>query len=600
MNASALSLIGRLRRAARAARAGWRGALDAAAGPGALAAGQKAEDQEGASELAASAQDAPMSARLVATVAHELRTPLAGILGMGQLLSETPLNAEQRNYLTQMRDSGAALSRLVDDLLDLSSLAAGRFELTAVPTEIRVLVEQVVEMLAYRAHAKSIEVASTVDASVPEHLLLDGARLRQILFNLVGNAVKFTRHGGVLVSVSFDQGALAIAVRDSGPGMSDGEQARLFKAFERGEAGRQTLDSSGLGLSIAWRIVAAFGGTLDVTSRLGEGSTFLLKLPCRPEGDATSQRDRTRLLVPSRVLVLAPEGPAREALLATIATLGGLCRSAARQDEAVAAWHALEEGGTVTDIIVDHRVAAVFHGLLADFPALGRVETRRTYLVNPEERIVRPLNRRDGYRSWLVRPLRERSLIEVLSGRMQGIEVRDAINDNQPVFRAAAPSSAGPSSLGRSPDGQGPATMSPPVANQDRPAGILVAEDDAVQGMLLSAMLRRAGHRVHLVTDAPSLLAALLPGAGLPVRPVLVLTDLNMPGGRGVELIRAIRARALTPDGRPLPLVVQTADSDAAVLAQLEAEGVSAVLAKPANADALALLLERLLDRPDR
>ncbi|OLP59236.1 hypothetical protein BJF93_04900 [Xaviernesmea oryzae] len=522
-----------------------------------------------------------MSARLVATVAHELRTPLAGILGMGHLLSETPLNAEQRNYLTQMRDSAGALGRLVDDLLDMSALAAGRFELSESPVEIRVLIEQVVEMLAHRAHAKGIEIASTVDAAVPDHLLLDSARLRQVLFNIAGNAVKFTREGGVLVSASWDAGTLVIAVRDSGLGIDEADREHLFTAFERGAAGRQTSESTGLGLSIARRIVEAFGGTLTFESQLGTGSTFFIRLP--GHADSAESRTGSGPLSASHVLVIAPDGPAREGLAATIATLGGRCRLAATAQEARAAlaWFAAE-GPALTDVIVDHRLSGTFRALLAESPDLALADLRRTYLVNPEERSVRPINRRDGYRSWLVRPLRERSLIEVMTGRMQGIEVRDAINDNRAVFRAAP---------------------SPPLAAANAsaaPPGILVAEDDAVQAMLLSTLLRKTGHAVHVVSDAPELLAALAPGAVLPIRPVLVLTDLHMPGGSGVALVRRIRAEMMAARRSPLPLVVQTADDSAKLRAALGGEGVAAVLIKPADGEQLAALVQHLLDAEAR
>ena len=155
--------------------------------------------------------------RLLATVSHEIRTPLSGILGMSHLISQTRLTSEQKNYLAGMRQSGHALVQLVDDLLDFSSIEAGRFQLRPAPEPLRETIESVVEMLSHRAHEKGIEIGATIAADVPGLMDFDAARLRQVLFNVVGNAVKFTHTGGVLVGAAREGETIVISVDDSGP-----------------------------------------------------------------------------------------------------------------------------------------------------------------------------------------------------------------------------------------------------------------------------------------------------------------------------------------------------------------------------------------------
>ncbi|HXV29591.1 MAG TPA: ATP-binding protein, partial [Sinorhizobium sp.] len=217
--------------------------------------------------------------RLLATVTHEIRTPLSGILGMSHLLAQTELSAEQRNYLADMQQSGHALVQLVEDLIDFSSLSAGRFLLHPSRQDLRLVIENVVELLSHRAHEKGIEIGATVAADVPASMVFDAARLRQVLFNVIGNAVKFTGTGGVLVSADIAEGAVSIRIDDSGPGMSADEVARVFEEFEQAGDDAQRAKGTGLGLAISRRIMKAFGGSLTASSVAGKGSRFEVCFP---------------------------------------------------------------------------------------------------------------------------------------------------------------------------------------------------------------------------------------------------------------------------------------------------------------------------------
>ena len=509
--------------------------------------------------------------RLLATVSHEIRTPLSGILGMSRLLAETRLSEEQKNYLAGMQQSGHTLVQLVEDLIDFSSLAAGRFQLRPSQEDLRQTVENVVEMLSPRAHEKNIEIGATVAIEVPERMLFDAARLRQVLFNVVGNAVKFTEKGGVFVSVDIENGSVRIRIDDSGPGMSADELARVFEEFEQAGDDAQRAKGTGLGLAISRRIMEAFGGSLTATSMSGEGSRFEIRFPLAGAGLSTVPV-RRGILAGAQVLVMAPEGPSSAALAATIQTLGGTCHRAstlAIAERVVAG--ALGNRLPLTDVIVDHRHAAQFRELLAREPAIAGLRLRRTYLISPEERASHPVSRLGGYEAWLIRPLRERSLVEVLLGRLRGMEKRDAINDNRPVLR------------------EEPASM---VATADIRA-ILLAEDDPVNALVLRSVLSRTGRAVDHVGDFKTLEAALRSAGSAPP---LIVTDLNMPGGDGLDVLRRLREAEAAGGRRRVPVLVLTADARGDLDERLRAAGADAVLAKPADPQRLLAEVTRLMD----
>lgn len=527
---------------------------------------QLARDCEEALRRAEAMSEA--KSRLLATVSHEIRTPLGGILGMVSLLGRTRLSPEQASYLDGIRQSGEALGQLVDELLDFSSIEAGRFKLNPLVTEIRPLIEGVSEMLAYRAHGKGLEIAVTVDAGVPEQLEIDAARLRQVLFNLIGNAVKFTATGGVLVSVALERSELVVAVSDTGPGMDAAAMEAIFDEFSQtGDAGARS-GGTGLGLSISARLATALGGSLSVSSRMAAGSTFTLRLPVRSPAGAVEDGRAARLAA-SRVLLLAPAGPAARATVATLETLGAHCRHVTSAVEAAQVLEGVAKGGTVfTDIIVDHRLASAFTRTVPARQPGEASGPRRIFLVNPEERTARG---RGDFDAWLIRPLREKSLTDVLTGRLCGLEKRGALNDNCPLpgFAAPAPEPA-------------PATG----------LSVLLAEDDPVNAMLARSALEKAGHRVSHVGDFEAVLAAINEPSVR--RPDLLVTDLSMPGGEGSEVIASIRA-AENASGLPrLPVLVLTADKRRQAAQRALSSGADAVLEKPAAPERLVEVIAGL------
>ena len=503
-------------------------------------------------------------ARLLATVSHEIRLPLSGMLGMNHLLSQTKLNQEQRNYLDGMKQSGQSLVQLVEDLLDYSTMEAGRFKLNPRAENLRRLIESIVEMLAHRAHEKGIEITSFVTPDVPDYLDFDPARLRQVLFNLLGNAVKFTREGGVVIRAHMVEGELLITVEDTGPGMSAAEQARIFGEFEQAGPMSQRSAGTGLGLAISARIVREFGGSLTVSSRKGKGSTF--KLAFRPGSAPAGMPDQGRrhCLQHTNVLLIAPKGVAAAVTMEAIEAFGGKC-TLIHQPEDLQRLKDKMDGTTagLTDIIVDQRISALFRDDLKDWP---QQNVRRTLMVSPEER---PSTMHVSFDAWLIRPLREKSLIDVLCGRLRGIERRDAINDNHPDVGFSSRVSEGASGI-----------------------DILVAEDDAVNARIIRAVLEKSGFIVRTVDDFQALLQSVAPG--VPHLPHLIISDLNMPGGEGLEVLPDLLL-TLKGEGN-IPVIVLSGDASAATAEILLKAGAAKVLTKPADPRRLVEEIRRLLE----
>jgi signal transduction histidine kinase/CheY-like chemotaxis protein len=507
-----------------------------------------------------------LKSRMIATVSHEIRTPLSGLLGMGQLLAGTKLTAEQKNYLDGIRQSGTALVQLVEDLLDFSTLEAGRFQLRPKIETLRPLVEGMVELLSSRAHAKGIEIGTVFSPDLAETVFIDPARFRQVLHNVIGNAIKFTEAGGILVSATAEAERLVVRVSDTGPGMSDSELKRIFEEFEQGDLSRAREGGVGLGLAISARIMAEAGGNLSVESAPGKGSTFTISFPVSYDGRSM----RTgKELAGHRVAILAPAGPAADALALTLEALGS---GVVRLPTAIDVVSVSEKIAGISGIIVDHRAEDLFSEIVSAEILPGAV--RKVFLVNPE---ARPETIAGAiYDSWLIRPLREQSLIDVLTGALYGLEQRSAEAEEFPVLSADA-------------DEEPDLRIEAAAVTAHDGLSILVGEDDPVNAMIIQAILEKAGHRVSLADNFAKLEAL------RSSRPVdVIITDHSMPDGTCDTFINHLRVEETASSRTMAPVIVLTADTTDETRRKLLTSGADLVLIKPASPDILTGAVLRL------
>lgn len=485
--------------------------------------------------------------RALTTASHEIRTPLAAIVGLADLLGAEPLTPAQQALARAIGVSGRALLSLVDDLLDVSRAELGRLRLLPEPTTLAPFLEDIVELIAPRAYAKGLELALTVVGPLPAEVTIDAGRLRQVLLNLIGNAVKFTQSGGVELAVAARARRrglvrLDFAVTDTGPGIAAADQARIFSAFEQAEtAGADRRDGVGLGLAICRAIVDAMGGAIHLDSAPGEGARFAFTLDLPASAPAASPSG----VAGRAVLVLAP----------------GRFEPAAWQ-------RGLDDAGAdalVVETVWDARralTARAFDALLVDHSAgldavaalndIGPERPPAFVALGPADRPALPRFLGGGFAGHFVKPIRHAAFARVL-GRLFEARPQDAA-------RAASPTAA------------------------RLPLSVLVAEDDEISALLARTLLLHLGARPHVVGDGSAALAAWRAAAATAEPFDLALIDQQLPGLDGPELIAALRAN---PGGNGARIVAVTADANPEAAAAARAAGADLCLVKPIDADAL-------------